>query len=95
MRATSSETTSPLTTSERACLASDLISSSGRPSKGKGKMIRRRSGSPLPLAAALARFSKNLVWRLTVGMPLFSSSALSWIHHAVQDPQLPSPTMTA
>mgnify|MGYP001582052691 CR=1 FL=1 len=47
------------------------------------------------MATVAARISKALVVSVTVGTPRASSSTLSWIHHAVQAPQLPMPQMTA
>ena len=54
-----------------------------------------RSGIFLPRAVALARPLNCSVTKPTVGMPSSSRLALSWILHAVQEPQLPRPVTTA
>ena len=53
------------------------------------------AGIPRPFAEAAASAWKAFVLIVTVGMPRFSISMLSWIHHAVQEPQLPRPLITA
>ncbi len=53
-----------------------------------------RSGWPAPRIVAFARGTNHSETKLTVGIPLFSISMLSWIHHVVQLPQLPRPLMT-
>jgi len=54
-----------------------------------------RSGVRRPLAVALPRPLNCSVTRLTVGTLSASTVAPAWIHHAVQEPQLPSPDTTA
>jgi len=45
--------------------------------------------------SSLARPRNASVQIVTVGMPRFSSSMESWIHHDVHDPQSPMAVMTA
>lgn len=84
-----------LTVSSKPLWAMLLTSSSFSVSKGHGRIPWWRDSMPRPFAEAAARPSKNLVLKVTVGTLRFSSSIESWIHHAVQDPQLPRPVITA
>ncbi len=54
-----------------------------------------RSGTLRPFAVAMPSPLNCSVTRETDGVPLLSTSAPAWVHHAVQEPQLPSPDMTA
>lgn len=53
-----------------------------------------KEGIPLAFADASARAVKPSVMRVTAGIPRFSTWTPSWILHAVQEPQLPRPTIT-
>jgi hypothetical protein len=55
---------------------------------------RRREDIPLDAAIALAREMKASEHIVTVGMPFFSSSIVSWILHDVHDPQSQMPLST-
>lgn len=48
----------------------------------------------LPFAVISPSPLNSSVTKLTVGIPSASKVALAWIHHAVQDPQLPNPETT-
>ena len=49
----------------------------------------------LTTASSRPSFSNAVVQIVTVGIPRFSSSTESWIHHDVQDPQSPMAVTTA
>lgn len=53
-----------------------------------------KSGIPAPRADAFAKEMKKVVAKLTLGLPRFSIATASWIHHAVQPPHCPNPTIT-
>ena len=60
-----------------------------------GRTTIGASGTPLPRIDALARVVKRSVTNTTEGRPPFTNRTLSWTLHAVQDPQLASPTIAS
>lgn len=67
----------------------------GSPPMGCCTITRGRSGNPRFFDSSRASATNASVQIVTVGMPFFSSSTESWIHHDVQLPQSPMAVMTA
>ncbi len=58
-------------------------------------MAMGRSGMPRFFDSSRASPTKASVQMVTVGIPRFSSSTESWIHHDVHEPQSPMAVITA
>ena len=80
--------------SSKANLDLSATSSGFRPPKGWGMITIGNLGIRRICASILPRVANSSVQMLIVGVPCFSNSMASWIHHDMQEPQSPIARIT-